>query len=100
MSLVSLILITTFKVYVYNKTFSDIPKKALLNKISILRKERQAANIKIISNEASDPYLSDEQDKSTASNSSKRQLILDTIESLKRSLEDQSIELYEINDPE
>lgn len=85
--------------YIYNKTFSDIPKKALLNKISILRKERQAANIKITSNEA-DPYLSDEQDKSTASNSSKRQLILDTIESLKRSLEDQSIELYEINDPE
>lgn len=82
-----------------HKDLSDIPKKALLNKISILRKERQAANIKVISNQP-DPYLSDEQDKSTASNSSKRKLILETIESLKRSLEDQSIELYEINDPE
>lgn len=84
----------------YNtKIFSDIPKKALLNKISILRRERQAANKKTNSNEG-DSYLSDDQDQSTDSNSIKRQLILDTIKSLKRSLEDQSIELYEINDPE
>ncbi|XP_059614308.1 uncharacterized protein LOC132260298 [Phlebotomus argentipes] len=81
---------------------SEIPKKALLHKISLLRKERQgvtAAPPETIP-EAKAKVIDPEEEKSDADNSQKRQLILHTIENLKRSLEDQSIELCGLNDPE
>lgn len=69
----------------------------MLQKISLLRMERQAAKAQIdsaterFSTTAAYPRQEPHQ-------INKRQLILSTIEDLKRSLEDQSIELCGLND--
>lgn len=85
-----------------------MPKKALLQKISNLRRDRQQqmlqANRNAHSLESSNTTM-----LSNSANASetdlvmhnKRQLmILNTIEDLKRNLEDQSIELSGLNDDE
>lgn len=85
--------------------FTEIPKKAILQKISNLRRDRQHQQALRASQ-----TFEHNQSNGTLSGSSanvsesdlaimnKRQLILNTIEDLKRNLEDQSIELYGLND--
>lgn len=98
--------------------FTEIPKKALLQKISNLRRDRQqqqqslrtAHSLENTGNHQSNATLSCNGSGgggSTANISTdndimqnKRQLILNTIEDLKRNLEDQSIELCGLNDDE
>lgn len=69
-------------------SISEIPREALLRKISMLRRERQqqAAAVRSHSLDTYDPSGKSEP-------ADKRLLILNTIEDLKRSLEEQSIEL-------
>lgn len=85
---------------------AEIPKKALLQKISNLRRDRQQQMLLQANRTAHSLELSNS--TSTSANASetdlamqnKRQLILNTIEDLKRNLEDQSIELCGLNDDE
>ncbi|XP_037049316.1 serine-rich adhesin for platelets isoform X2 [Bradysia coprophila] len=81
----------------------EISKKALLNKISLLRRDRKAAQMDV--NEANgythhdgrlEPSVNDGGE--SVGYNTKRQLILNTIADLKRSLEDQSVELCGLND--
>lgn len=103
-----------FKTYInFSKNISihhtEIPKKALLQKISLLRLERQAAKTQNDSGATAItttdrlpstiyPTAEPISANSNAQPMSKRQLILSTIEDLKRSLEDQSIELCGMNE--
>lgn len=89
--------------------FSEIPKKALLQKISNLRRDRQQQLQSTRTSTSLDHSASQLNgllsNNSNASESdlaviNKRQLILNTIEDLKRNLEDQSIELIGLNDDE
>ncbi|GAB0095515.1 hypothetical protein DMENIID0001_109070 [Sergentomyia squamirostris] len=75
---------------------SEIPKKALLHKISLLRKERQDGKKPEIVPEDDTKVIDTEE--SNTGGIQKRQLILHTLADLKRSLEDQSIELCGLND--
>lgn len=86
---------------------AEIPKKALLQKISQLRLERQAAKAHTDSMERlnTSMYPTNEPHETNGNiqqqqQLTKRQLILDTIEDLKRSLEDQSVELCGLNEDE
>lgn len=88
---------------------SEIPKKALLQKISNLRRDRQQQLQSTRTSTSLDHSASQLNgllsNNSNASESdlaviNKRQLILNTIEDLKRNLEDQSIELIGLNDDE
>lgn len=74
----------------------ELPKKAILQKISMLRRERAAVKSYDYTKHESHSTLTVENDVSREA-LHKRQLILSTIEDLKRSLEDQSIELNGLN---
>lgn len=79
--------------------FIDVPKKALLHKIEMLRKERQqkSKDNRESSSDAGDA-VSNDSPKRVINESFKRKLIMKTIEDIKRSLEDQSLELNELHD--
>uniref|UniRef100_A0A1B0CY23 Uncharacterized protein n=1 Tax=Lutzomyia longipalpis TaxID=7200 RepID=A0A1B0CY23_LUTLO len=81
---------------------SEIPKKALLQKISLLRKERQGTKLPndetALAVETKGKVIEPETERTSPEGNQKHQLILHTIEDLKRSLEDQSIELCGLND--
>ncbi|CAD7077277.1 unnamed protein product [Hermetia illucens] len=82
---------------------SEIPKQAILDKITNLRRERQAlkSSTSDINQSTSNTRVEakpGELDALGAVPSTKHQLILNTIEDLKRSLEDQSVELSGLND--
>jgi hypothetical protein len=80
---------------------SELPKKALLQKIQMLRKERLAAKSKDreSSSEAGvSDAVSNDSPKRVIDENIKRKLIMKTIEDIKRSLEDQSLELNELHD--
>jgi hypothetical protein len=80
---------------------SELPKKALLQKIQMLRKERLAAKSKDreSSSEAGvSDAVSHDSPKRVIDENIKRKLIMKTIEDIKRSLEDQSLELNELHD--
>lgn len=91
---------------------SEIPKQAILEKINNIRRERQSSLSIKSSNQDMNHYAHDEfstttnnfdddEPTSVSSNlSTKQQLILDTIEDLKRSLEYQSVELNGLNEDE
>lgn len=89
--------------------FSEIPKKALLQKISNLRRDRQQ-QLQSTRTSTSLDHSANQLNGLLSNNSNasesdlavinKRQLILNTIEDLKRNLEDQSIELIGLNDDE
>lgn len=90
----------------FDCSFAEIPKKALLQKISNLRRDRhhqmllqanRTAHSLELPNSSSNSANTSETDLAMQS---KRQLILNTIEDLKRNLEDQSIELCGLNDDE
>lgn len=81
---------------------SELPKKALLQKIQMLRQERQAGKFR---DDAATEHAELANTSSTADSSKplvdeniKRKLIMKTIEDIKRSLEDQSLELNELHD--
>lgn len=88
----------------------EIPKKALLQKISNLRRDRQHQQNTIRPTQSLDSTNNQISSQRTMVNGNmntsendiamfhKRQLILNTIEDLKRNLEDQSIELSGLND--
>jgi hypothetical protein len=74
----------------------------MLNKIQVLRNERQQ-KMKEISRESfgdaiSSDAVSCDSPKRVIDDSAKRKLIMKTIEDIKRSLEDQSLELNELHD--
>lgn len=80
-----------------------MPKKALLQKIQLLRKERQAGktreeNLSTEQSQADYNYNHEPQTKPQIDDNIKRKLIMKTIEDIKRSLEDQSLELNELHD--
>lgn len=78
---------------------SELPKKALLQRIQLLRLERQAG--KCTEEAATDQTtatLTADSSKTLADENIKRKLIMKTIEDIKRSLEDQSLELNELHD--
>ena len=80
----------------------EVPKKALLQKIQLLRKERQAGktredNLSFEQSQADYNY-NHEATKPQIDDNIKRKLIMKTIEDIKRSLEDQSLELNELHD--
>jgi hypothetical protein len=90
---------------------SEIPKKALLQKIHLMRKERQAKNKAEDEAAASDQGLlannsnqlntivdASKQTPQLVDENIKRKLIMQTIEEIKKSLEDQSLELNELHD--
>ncbi|CRK86932.1 CLUMA_CG000753, isoform A [Clunio marinus] len=81
---------------------SEVPKKALLQKIQMLRKERQAGKWKEEPTAAehtnANTNNSTESPKPLVDDNIKRKLIMKTIEDIKRSLEDQSLELNELHD--
>ena len=82
---------------------SDLPKKALLQKIQMLRKERQAGKSKeesTIENHQANTTMTPDNgnNKPHVDENAKRKLIMKTIEDIKRSLEDQSLELNELHD--
>lgn len=86
-----------------NFLLSEIPKQAILDKITNLRRERQAlkSSSSDINQSTSNTRVEakpGELDALGAVPSTKHQLILNTIEDLKRSLEDQSVELSGLND--
>lgn len=94
----------------FNFQITEIPRKALLQKITNLRRDRQQQqhqHQQSIRNSHSLDHT-DNQLLNGSHNTSendiamfhKRQLILNTIEDLKRNLEDQSIELCGLNDDE
>lgn len=71
----------------------------MLHKIQVLRHERQQKMKE--SRESSDTVTSDavcDSPKRVIDDSVKRKLIMKTIEDIKRSLEDQSLELNELHD--
>lgn len=80
--------------------FLDHLKQAMLHKIQVLRNERQQKMKE--SRESSDAVTSDavscDSPKRVIDDSIKRKLIMKTIEDIKRSLEDQSLELNELHD--
>lgn len=80
--------------------FLDHLKQAMLHKIQVLRNERQQKMRE--SRESSDAVTSDavscDSPKRVIDDSIKRKLIMKTIEDIKRSLEDQSLELNELHD--
>lgn len=85
--------------------FIEIPRKAILQKISNLRRDRQQKQqVHRTSNsqDLQNPSLSSSANVSESDLAmlNKRQLILNTIEDLKRNLEDQSVELCGLNDDE
>lgn len=79
---------------------SELPKKALLQKIQLLRKERQAGKLKedTAAEQALANTTSTSDNHKTLVDENKRKLIMKTIEDIKRSLEDQSLELNELHD--
>lgn len=79
---------------------AEIPKKALLQKISNLRRDRQAVRTSNSLDHTESTTLNGQHNTSESDIAMfhKRQLILSTIEDLKRNLEDQSIELCGLND--
>ncbi|XP_055839768.1 uncharacterized protein LOC129907515 [Episyrphus balteatus] len=91
---------------------SEIPKQAILDKINNIRRERQSSlSIKssnqdmnqFINDELQQPLTNNDDDEPTSVSSNlstKQQLILNTIEDLKRSLEYQSVELNGLNEDE
>lgn len=87
-------------------SFAEVPKKAILQKISNLRRDRQHQQAlraaQSFEHHQSNATLSGGSSANASENDlamiNKRQLILNTIEDLKRNLEDQSIELYGLND--
>jgi hypothetical protein len=85
-----------------NIYLTELPKKAILQKIQMLRSERLAAKSKDreSSSEAgvSDATISHDSPKRVIDENIKRKLIMKTIEDIKRSLEDQSLELNELHD--
>lgn len=101
----------------------EIPKQALLEKISQLRRERKAAAAAAAAAQtqthteielSGSPYLARRMadstdiyqynqiagDEATMLQCQKQQMILSTLAELKRSLEDQSVELCGLNDDE
>jgi hypothetical protein len=80
---------------------TDFPKKALLQKIEMLRKERQQKT-RDNRESSSDAGVSDavpyDSPKRFIDENFKQKLIMKTIEDIKRSLEDQSLELNELHD--
>lgn len=86
--------------------FSEVPRQELLQKISLLRRERQqsvaTSSTRSYSIEGCTGVSDGSHNESYHINSvsDKRLLILNTIEDLKRSLEEQSIELYDLNGDE
>lgn len=87
----------------------EIPKKALLQKISNLRRDRQQQYQTVRTSHSLDDTDNQTQHVLNGLHNAsdndiamfhKRQLILNTIEDLKRNLEDQSIELSGLNDDE
>lgn len=81
--------------------FSELPKKALLQKIHLLRRERQAGKFEEeITTELTitNTTIKSESSKTLTDEHIKRKLIMKTIEDIKRSLEDQSLELNELHD--
>lgn len=90
---------------------SEIPKQAILDKINNIRRERQSSlSIKSstqdmnqsLNDELSQATINDDDEPNSVSSnlSTKQQLILNTIEDLKRSLEYQSVELNGLNEDE
>lgn len=86
---------------------TEISKKALLNKISLLRRDRKAAaaaQMDVVDANTTYTHHDGRHEPTNDKNnvvvgcSTKRQLILNTIADLKRSLEDQSVELCGLND--
>jgi membrane-associated HD superfamily phosphohydrolase len=75
-----------------------------LNKISLIRRERQAAKTIIESTSTTthfyqrQPPVYDAQQDSSDATSENFEKILSTIQDIKRSLEDQSVELCELNE--
>lgn len=69
----------------------------MLQKIQLLRKERQAGKADEAI-ELNRPASATENTKSLVDDNMKRKLIMKTIEDIKRSLEDQSLELNEMHD--
>lgn len=101
----SVIKFTSFPNLMKNKFIDlilDFPKKALLHKIELLRKERQqkSRDNRESSSDAgvSDAVSNADSPKRIIDESFKRKLIMKTIEDIKRSLEDQSLELNELHD--
>ncbi|KAL7016537.1 hypothetical protein ACKWTF_010049 [Chironomus riparius] len=80
----------------------ELPKKALLQKIQMLRNERLATKSKERESSSdagvSDAGVSHDSPKRVIDENMKRKLIMKTIEDIKRSLEDQSLELNELHD--
>lgn len=70
----------------------------MLHKISLLRRDRQAAQNEITSHTESRLEPMNGESGENGAYNNKRQLILNTIADLKRSLEDQSVELCGLND--
>lgn len=83
----------------------EVPRQELLQKISLLRRERQqsaaTSSTRSYSIEGCNG-MSGTHNESYQTNgvTDKRLLILNTIEDLKRNLEEQSIELYDLNGDE
>lgn len=88
----------------------EIPKKALLQKIHLLRKERQAkclaeeeaeavaAATELLANSNNKSTSASDVNKPLVDENIKRKLIMKTIADIKKSLEDQSLELNELHD--
>lgn len=72
----------------------------MLQKIQMLRKERQAGKLDETTTELTSHNATSTSDttKTLADENIKRKLIMKTIEDIKRSLEDQSLELNELHD--
>lgn len=75
----------------------ESPKKALLQKIQLLRQERQADKLKE-KVEKEEQTVVEQTNQGPTDENIKRKLIMKTIEDIKRSLEDQSLELNELHD--
>lgn len=81
----------------------EVPREELLQKISLLRRERQQSTV--LSTSSMRSYSVEAENGMAESYKinnvvDKRLLILNTIEDLKRNLEEQSIELYDLNGDE
>lgn len=92
--------------FCFHISISEVPRQELLQKISILRRERQqsvaTSSTRSYSIEGCSGISASSHNESYHINSviDKRLLILNTIEDLKRNLEEQSIELYDLNGDE
>lgn len=77
----------------FNIFFSDIPKKALLNRISLLRLERQCSAKNSTTTAAHHGHEPDQNESSNEPNE-----LVSVLEDIKKCLNDQNLELYEIHD--